>query len=1024
MKKIYIPYTNNQHTYLIGSCNIINDINSNYNKAVLNNSSLCIYHKENANDLNVGKNIYNSQINKENGNIKELQLNQIKNIENNINLQKYIPFSSRNRKVMKNNFIFYNDNDNKTIHEINQQNERKNFSPNLQSKNIFKSKINKNNSLKKQVIYPTQADNDIKASRKIIHPTLNELNIKDSLFDSSNLYQTPKNILFCGKCRIDLQDEVNGKIKYKKIFNEARNKNNKTLEKNNYDSYNNLQRKTFNNNLKINTRDCITPFFCNRYVQKIQKININQYNNNTKINNNNNNNNTEINNTIKKIYKNTFSYNPKINKEPEVKTQKNQNIIGYKDKKQLYLSNDINNNKEKKIQKVYSEIVKKDIIRKETIQPRDILLSEDFDYDNKKMIYYQNRFTNYENKKIKNNLYKNHLESAKILSKQRQTFKNTSYINNDFFSENKENINMNLNINQNTFLNEKEINNFEFKLNEYKNIKANNKSKLSNNLSFGSNNFDKIIINNKPNLINKSAIIKKDVPVYNNLKKDKLRYIFTNETNNFKAKPTQFISLSKVKNDDMYKLKVELNDYKNKVDINLNNGKKANKKQIKNNKDIIVNKNNENKKIIKNKIKENPQSKNLKLNIKDNILFSSKPGQNNNNCIDLYKNNNNLDIFLNSPSQLNKSNIILSQQSQTTLNTSKNLYRFTSNSYKSKYSNIKTISEENKYIFSLYYQIPQNKKYKNISISVICFDPEETSFKTKRIENKNNFYKYFYEAINKVNNKNNKSIYLMKNEDYFIVTGGNCNKFYKYIFKENKLEQKMNLKYNHSNGRLISYNDQIICLSGNYSKKVEIFSEKNNIWNDLPEMQVERSYFSCCIIKNRYLFVFFGYNCPKNVYLDTIEYFDILSYNINMLNQTPQNNNNIYWKYLKYNFFNSNKRINLIGAIAINYHDEKIIILGGRNNLDKERNKGYYQFILDENDMNSDEVNSYIERISNKNLDMLGNNCFFDYDYRFIEELNRNNVMKENTFVAFDNNHNIHLIKLATMNHEIYNFNK
>ena len=31
-------------------------------------------------------------------------------------------------------------------------------------------------------------------------------------------------------------------------------------------------------------------------------------------------------------------------------------------------------------------------------------------------------------------------------------------------------------------------------------------------------------------------------------------------------------------------------------------------------------------------------------------------------------------------------------------------------------------------------------------------------------------------------------------------------------------------------------------------------------------------------------------------------------------------------------------------------------------------------------------------------------------------------IMKEHAFVAFDNSHNIHLLKLSTMNHEIYQF--
>ena len=43
----------------------------------------------------------------------------------------------------------------------------------------------------------------------------------------------------------------------------------------------------------------------------------------------------------------------------------------------------------------------------------------------------------------------------------------------------------------------------------------------------------------------------------------------------------------------------------------------------------------------------------------------------------------------------------------------------------------------------------------------------------------------------------------MKNEYYYIVTGRNSNKFYKYNFTNNKLEQKSDLNYNHCNGGMI-----------------------------------------------------------------------------------------------------------------------------------------------------------------------------------------------------------------------------
>ena len=86
-------------------------------------------------------------------------------------------------------------------------------------------------------------------------------------------------------------------------------------------------------------------------------------------------------------------------------------------------------------------------------------------------------------------------------------------------------------------------------------------------------------------------------------------------------------------------------------------------------------------------------------------------------------------------------------------------------------------------------------------------------------------------------------------------------------------------------------------------------------------MNIERSFFSSCIIKDRYLFVFFGYNYQNKKYLDSIEYLDMLEYNLNLINNNSQKCDSNSWRYLKYNYFNSNPKdikINLIGALAFN----------------------------------------------------------------------------------------------------------
>ena len=1015
----------NQHNYQFIYNEISYDINNNIStnkRGLLYNSSVGNYNNININELNEDKNIYNRKINQRSEKDKDMKLNKIKNIPiayNNLS-HSYIPFSSRENKKMKNNFLFYNNEDNRIIIKTNTNTNNIIQEKNILSKNPINEK-NKNDLKYNRILYKQIGSQNYSISKNIIHPFLNELNFVNPKFVTNHLYQTPKNFLVSQKNENDIKPELNRKTKYRKIFNEKEIKEdfngmNKIQEKSGYDSYNNIHKKSNNNYIKPNTRDCITPYLANRFIQKFTRTSKNANKNSININ-------TDRNNEQKKKF---ISHNNQI--------MTNKNEIKSNEQNTLFFSSnveDIVNNNNEVDNKSYINIIKFrnklfDINKRETKQQRDrenILLSDNFnDIDTN---FYSNRYTYFENKKFKNNLFLNHLENSKRLSNKQICMNN----NTDILRENKENINNNSKFNQDSFLVNDSINNINFEFNLNKNIqqkiqnkKNKNIQKNNKNTSFkNNNNLEKKIIRKKVSKINNSEIIKGDFFLVNQMNQDELGFNLNTQNKYFKLKNSQNISLMKKNNNNFFKIKGDLNIFKPKInDSNYIN--KNNKVEIKNN--IQSPKDNTNKiskANIKNNDKSNYFSNNLKKNTRKNLINQKQIKEGN---INIRKdlNNSNLDNFLKNSSLLNKNNnkIIYTHQSQTTLNSS-NVNKFHSNSFKSKYSNLETNPDETKYIFSIYYSINIHNKSRNINISSICFDPEDCSFKTKSIDNID-FKKNFHDSINKVN-KSNKSIYLMKKDDFYIVTGGNCNKFYKYIFKENKIEQKWDLKYNHSNGGLIAYNEQIICLSGNFNKKVEVFSENDNIWNELPEMQIERSYFSSCIIKNRFLFVFFGYNYQNKKYLDTIEFFDILKYNISTTNQNyKKENNSIYWRYLKYNYFNSSpsfNKINLIGALAINYNDEKIILFGGKNCLNKEHNNGYYQFILNENDFDENDINSYIEKVIVKDMQ----NYFFGFDYKYLEDLNRNNIMKEHAFVAFDTNYNIHLLKLSTMNHEIYHFN-
>ena len=102
----------NQHYNQIIFNDISYDINNNtlnHKKTLVYNSSVRNYNNISIDDLNEDKNIYNRKIKQRSEKEKDMNLNKIKNIpiaSNNFS-QSYIPFSSRDSKKMKNNFLFY-----------------------------------------------------------------------------------------------------------------------------------------------------------------------------------------------------------------------------------------------------------------------------------------------------------------------------------------------------------------------------------------------------------------------------------------------------------------------------------------------------------------------------------------------------------------------------------------------------------------------------------------------------------------------------------------------------------------------------------------------------------------------------------------------------------------------------------------------------------------------------------------------------------------------------------------------------
>lgn len=298
---------------------------------------------------------------------------------------------------------------------------------------------------------------------------------------------------------------------------------------------------------------------------------------------------------------------------------------------------------------------------------------------------------------------------------------------------------------------------------------------------------------------------------------------------------------------------------------------------------------------------------------------------------------------------------------------------------------------------SIYIINPYEKNKK-----ILSFDLENKKFSKLNFIDSGNFTKNYLESFRSEESEYN-SIFLMHNNNLYIITGRNSDLFYIFNPQKNIINRLCRLKNNHSNGALINFKNALYCISGKYNKKVEIYSEIKNEWTELNELNIERSYFSSCAVKNN-LFCFFGYNTPTNKYLDSIEYYDI-------------NYKEKGWNYLNY----KNKdllQMNICGFMCMNSKNEKIVIFGGINGILQSPVKKFYQLIIGKNLEN----NCFVEEINKEPLDIHKNRCYyFSNGIGQFEDENKNYMH----YAGFDNNYNAHVIKLNNIiEHEIYYFSK
>ena len=494
-----------------------------------------------------------------------------------------------------------------------------------------------------------------------------------------------------------------------------------------------------------------------------------------------------------------------------------------------------------------------------------------------------------------------------------------------------------------------------------------------------------------------------------------------NKLNNFYNKKSMKYNPHLISNND-YRLYTDKNNYKiSRKFFSIN------KPNINNNKNIYLN-NNKNNISSKPLIKMNNLSHSNKVNdhynnsqyekLKKNLIDIENNNINEETLNSLSKYYINTDLNINKPeenSQIKDFNIIKDKKPNVIpkVNTSVNLSFNSEMNYLKLSKNIEISSQT---IFTLY--IFLNKIY------ILCFDFKNRKFSLRDFSDNDDFDKNFKLSLKSKThtntfNKLGPNLFLSKNPYLYIITGKNCDILYVYDSNKKSIYKLCKLKNNHSNGSLIDFyfnNNSLLCISGDFNKKVELYSISKNGWNNyLSETLIERSNCSYCILKKRYIFLIFGKNYPTNEYLNTIEFYDL---NFN------KNNKLSGWKYLNYKNKNNLIKMNICNGCGINYNDKKIILFGGYNGLENKDEEYFTQIIFNKSNSENNSNGVVIERTNRKFKDIDKNKkYYFNGGKTFIknDKNNQNDIVP--FFSCFDNKFNCHIIQISNLAHDVY-YNK
>ena len=163
---------------------------------------------------------------------------------------------------------------------------------------------------------------------------------------------------------------------------------------------------------------------------------------------------------------------------------------------------------------------------------------------------------------------------------------------------------------------------------------------------------------------------------------------------------------------------------------------------------------------------------------------------------------------------------------------------------------------------------------------ILIFNLKTQIFKEKIYFDKANFKKELSSEAD--------VIQLNLNNNLYLLSGKESNKFYFYNYNANSILYINSTLYSHYYGVMLfcKKNNKIYLLGGNNQKNCEIYNLKNTSsnsqqkkikkkWKSIPSLNEERQEFGSMIYNDDYLYIFFGFSYIKGVNLNSIERMDI-----------------------------------------------------------------------------------------------------------------------------------------------------